>query len=111
MHRSCAMYLLTPQGKFYLRLIKCKLRDAFSAVEIFHVMPEVQVVALDSSGIAAGDLFIDDGSSFGYERGAYLHRHFRCSFTLLASSLSAIVWSWWKPCGHVTAYNISYVRL
>ena len=37
-----------------------------------------QVVALDSSGAADGDLYLDDGSSFAYQRGACLHRRFRC---------------------------------
>jgi len=35
------------------------------------------VVALNSSGSAEGDLYLDDGRSFAFSRGAYAHRHFR----------------------------------
>lgn len=37
------------------------------------------MVALDSGGAADGDLYLDDGSSFAYQRGAFLHRRFRCA--------------------------------
>ena len=36
-------------------------------------------VAVNSSGNAEGDLYIDDGRSFGYQRGSYLHRQFTFS--------------------------------
>ena len=35
------------------------------------------MVALNSSGSAEGELYMDDGSSFAFNRGAYVHRHFR----------------------------------
>lgn len=38
--------------------------------------PYTLVVALDSKGQAAGDLYVDDGSSFAYKRGVYAHRLF-----------------------------------
>jgi alpha 1,3-glucosidase len=33
-------------------------------------------VALDDKGRAFGDLYLDDGSSFAYQRGVYAHRLF-----------------------------------
>ena len=36
-------------------------------------------IALNSSGSAQGDLYIDDGHSFAYQRGSYLHRQFTFS--------------------------------
>lgn len=36
-------------------------------------------VVLNSSGSAQGDLYIDDGHSFAYQRGSYLHRQFTFS--------------------------------
>jgi mannosyl-oligosaccharide alpha-1,3-glucosidase len=35
-----------------------------------------QVVALNSSQAAEGELYIDDGSSFGFLEGAFIHRRF-----------------------------------
>ena len=40
--------------------------------------PYTLVVALDSKGCAEGDLYVDDGKSFAFERGVFAHRHFRC---------------------------------
>lgn len=36
--------------------------------------PFTLVVALDKSGYAVGDLYIDDGHSFAFAQGQYLHR-------------------------------------
>lgn len=38
--------------------------------------PFTLVVALDGSGKAVGDLYIDDGRSFAFAKGQYLHRRF-----------------------------------
>ena len=53
-------------------------------------------VALNSSGSAEGDLYIDDGHSFVYQRGSYLHRQFSFSKGVLknkAAETSAAVMS------------------
>lgn len=36
--------------------------------------PFTLVVALDESGRAEGDLYLDDGHSFAFTKGAFLHR-------------------------------------
>lgn len=36
----------------------------------------VQVIALNSSNAAEGELYIDDGKSFEFQQGAYIHRRF-----------------------------------
>jgi alpha 1,3-glucosidase len=36
--------------------------------------PFTLVVALDANGKAVGDLYIDDGRSFAFTKGQYLHR-------------------------------------
>ena len=36
--------------------------------------PFTLVVALDSNSKASGDLFLDDGHSFAFQRGQYVHR-------------------------------------
>lgn len=38
--------------------------------------PYTLVVALDEGGKAEGDLYLDDGHSFAFTKGEYLHR--RC---------------------------------
>ncbi|KAF8064543.1 PSL5 [Scenedesmus sp. PABB004] len=38
--------------------------------------PFTLVVALDGSGSASGDLYVDDGASFAFAAGHYLHRRF-----------------------------------
>lgn len=38
--------------------------------------PLTLVVALDASGGANGDLYLDDGRSYAFKRGEYLHRQF-----------------------------------
>jgi mannosyl-oligosaccharide alpha-1,3-glucosidase len=51
--------------------------------------PYTLVVALDSRGMASGELFMDDGSSYNYLNGAYVLRRFTYSdSTLTASSAS-----------------------
>jgi alpha 1,3-glucosidase len=39
--------------------------------------PYTLVIALDSSGAAQGDLYLDDFHTFAHEQGAYVHRHFK----------------------------------
>eukprot|EP00208_Stichococcus_sp_RCC1054_P007303 CAMPEP_0206145352 /NCGR_PEP_ID=MMETSP1473-20131121/27104_1 /ASSEMBLY_ACC=CAM_ASM_001109 /TAXON_ID=1461547 /ORGANISM="Stichococcus sp, Strain RCC1054" /LENGTH=887 /DNA_ID=CAMNT_0053541521 /DNA_START=68 /DNA_END=2731 /DNA_ORIENTATION=- len=51
-----------------------------------HTDPITLVVALDSNGAADGELFLDDGSSFAYEKGAFLHRRFRYKDGVLIST-------------------------
>lgn len=36
----------------------------------------MQVIALNSSQSAEGELYVDDGKSFEFQRGAYIHRRF-----------------------------------
>lgn len=36
--------------------------------------PFTLIVALDEGGKASGDLYLDDGHSFAFTKGAYLHR-------------------------------------
>jgi alpha 1,3-glucosidase len=38
--------------------------------------PYTLVIALSSSGLAKGELYVDDGETFDYQQGAYLHRSF-----------------------------------
>lgn len=38
--------------------------------------PYTLVVVLDDMGIASGELYVDDGETFGFEDGAYIHRSF-----------------------------------
>ncbi|KAM7513895.1 hypothetical protein LguiA_003478 [Lonicera macranthoides] len=38
--------------------------------------PITLVIALNSSQAAEGELYIDDGKSFDFEKGAFIHRHF-----------------------------------
>ena len=52
--------------------------------------PYTLVIVLGHNGEAEGDLYVDDGESYDYEDGAYIHRHFRLSSnTLKSSDLSA----------------------
>ena len=46
----------------------------------------VQVIALDADGAAEGDLYMDDGRSFAFQRGAHLHRSFRFADGKLSSA-------------------------
>eukprot|EP00250_Pteridium_aquilinum_P013173 c21179_g1_i1 orf=86-2851(+) len=48
--------------------------------------PYTLVVALDSSNEAEGELYIDDGKSFDFAEGAYIHRKFTFSQGRLTSS-------------------------
>jgi hypothetical protein len=64
-----------------------------------------QVVALNSSGNAEGDLYMDDGSSFAFSRGAYVHRHFRHGLSALILLRSDCAAS--KPGGPMTARTCS----
>lgn len=52
--------------------------------------PYTLVITLGSTREAEGDLYVDDGESYDYEDGAYIHRHFSFSSgTLKSSDLSA----------------------
>ena len=44
-----------------------------------------QVVALNSTYEAEGDLYIDDGKSYEFEKGAFIHRRFKFSKGRLSS--------------------------
>ncbi|KAK4995943.1 glucosidase II [Elasticomyces elasticus] len=48
--------------------------------------PFTLVVVLGNSGDAEGELYLDDGESFEYEAGAYIHRKFAYSGTTLTLS-------------------------
>ncbi|GAB7351072.1 hypothetical protein MBLNU459_g1548t2 [Dothideomycetes sp. NU459] len=49
--------------------------------------PFTLVVVLGDSGDAEGELYVDDGESFDYEQGAYIHRRF--TYTSATSSLAS----------------------
>ncbi|XP_027151345.1 probable glucan 1,3-alpha-glucosidase [Coffea eugenioides] len=51
--------------------------------------PYTLVIALNSSKEAEGELYIDDGKSFEFENGAYIHRRFKFSNGKLTSSNAA----------------------
>ncbi|XP_059656314.1 probable glucan 1,3-alpha-glucosidase [Cornus florida] len=51
--------------------------------------PYTLVIALNSSKAAEGQLYVDDGKSFEFEQGAYIHRHFVFSDGKLTSSKMA----------------------
>lgn len=48
--------------------------------------PYTLTVALDKDGDASGRLYVDDGSSFNYERGEYLYLNFTANKTSIAST-------------------------
>ena len=48
--------------------------------------PYTLVISLGSNGEAEGDLYVDDGESYDYEDGAYVHRHFTFSSGTFRSS-------------------------
>ncbi|KAL2521192.1 putative glucan 1 [Forsythia ovata] len=48
--------------------------------------PYTLVIALNSSQAAEGWLYVDDGKSFEFQQGAYIHRHFMYSDGKLTSS-------------------------
>ena len=47
--------------------------------------PYTLVVILDRNGQADGSLYVDDGETFDYERGAYIHRRFHFQESALVS--------------------------
>jgi alpha 1,3-glucosidase len=47
--------------------------------------PFALTVALGADGSAKGDLYIDDGETFDYARGAYVHRKFVFTDNMLQS--------------------------
>ena len=48
--------------------------------------PFTLVIVLDDTGRAEGSLYLDDGETFDYEAGAYIHRRFTFSDGVLSSS-------------------------
>ncbi|KAM5464685.1 glucosidase II [Microsporum audouinii] len=48
--------------------------------------PYTLIVVLDSKGQAEGELYVDDGETFDYKQGAYIHRQFVFSGTTLSSN-------------------------
>lgn len=50
--------------------------------------PYTLVVVLDNDGNAQGSLYVDDGDSFDYTSGAYIHRNF--SYTASTNTLASI---------------------
>lgn len=51
--------------------------------------PYTMVIALNSTQEAEGELYIDDGKSFEFLKGAYIHRHFTFSDGKLTSSAAS----------------------
>ncbi|XWS44651.1 hypothetical protein CRYUN_Cryun15aG0066300 [Craigia yunnanensis] len=51
--------------------------------------PYTLVIALNSSQVAEGELYLDDGKSFDFKHGAYIHRRFVFSNGQLTSSNTA----------------------
>lgn len=47
--------------------------------------PYTLVVVLGQDGTAEGTLYVDDGETFDYQRGAYIHRRFRFADSTLSS--------------------------
>jgi alpha 1,3-glucosidase len=47
--------------------------------------PYTLVVVLGSDGQAEGELYVDDGETFDYQQGAYIHRRFKFSGSTLES--------------------------
>ena len=60
-----------------------------------HKDPFTLWIALNSSGSAKGSLYVDDGHSFAYQRGSYIHRQFSFEGSVLtntaADSSAAVV--------------------
>lgn len=53
--------------------------------------PYTLVVALNSTYEASGELYIDDGKSYDFEQGAFIHRQFKFSKGRLTSTILAPV--------------------
>ena len=47
--------------------------------------PYTLIVVLDKNGRAEGTLYVDDGETFDYQKGAYIHRRFMFSGSSLSS--------------------------
>jgi alpha 1,3-glucosidase len=47
--------------------------------------PYTLIITLDKNGEAEGTLYVDDGETFDYERGAYIHRRFNYRESALSS--------------------------
>lgn len=48
--------------------------------------PYTLVVVLDKNGQAQGELYVDDGKTYDFEQGAFIHRHFKIEDSKLTSS-------------------------
>ena len=100
MRRDCLMQVnVNMEGiPVYLRgghIVPRKERARRSTAQM-HNDPFTLWIALDSSGSARGDLYVDDGHSFAYQRGSYIHRQFSFEKSILtntavASSSAAVV--------------------
>ncbi|KAL6320512.1 hypothetical protein AAG906_007591 [Vitis piasezkii] len=60
--------------------------EGFSKESRTELLFGIAVIALNSSHAAEGELYIDDGKSFEFKQGAYIHRHFVFSDGKLTSS-------------------------
>ncbi len=87
-HRSCRVLLasscLWAGGSIVPRKERVRRSSTLMARD-----PITLVVSLDSSGAATGELYLDDGSSFEYQQGAYAHRTFSFSKHMFSSRAAA----------------------
>ncbi|RVW76085.1 putative glucan 1,3-alpha-glucosidase [Vitis vinifera] len=60
--------------------------EGFSKESCTELLFGIAVIALNGSHAAEGELYIDDGKSFEFKQGAYIHRHFVFSDGKLTSS-------------------------
>ena len=75
----------------YLRgghIIPRKERARRSTAQM-HKDPFTLWIALNSSGSAEGNLYVDDGHSFAYQRGSYIHRQFSFKGQILTNTAAA----------------------
>lgn len=72
---------------YILLCINERWNRKFQAYHLFYLAVHLlQVIALNSSLVAEGELYIDDGKSFEFRKGAYIHRRFVFSDGKLTSS-------------------------
>jgi len=112
-HNSIGVYI---KGGSILPLIQYK--KILSSVDLKDE-PFVFIVAPDKNGRAQGELFIDDGHTFNYQKGKYLYKklsldhgvlssnnnHFDESFALKNSVVLIILLGYEQPPQKVTALN------
>ncbi|KAL4422944.1 hypothetical protein ABPG75_009141 [Micractinium tetrahymenae] len=78
-HRNFSAPVSLDHIRSYLRggsMVTLKERPRRSTAQMAHD-PITLVVALDKKGEASGELYVDDGRSFAFQRGAYAYRTFR----------------------------------